>query len=255
MGVFRLFVELVLMAIPDFSSNVPATLERTGTSVSRRAVMMGGLSALCLSLAGCYTVGLPDQPPLPDETFDYDLAYAARKDGDFELPAINYKAFDRRFWRQVVDYKSGERPGTVVVDPYNAFLYWILTPSKALRYGVGVGKAGFAWSGDAQIRVKREWPIWRPPLEMIERKPALKKYWENGFEPGLKNPLGARAMDLWQGSRDTLYRIHGTNDPTSIGKNVSSGCIRMWHQDVIDLFSRVPLRTKVVVLGKPEEAS
>ncbi|MFD1695023.1 L,D-transpeptidase [Roseibium aestuarii] len=229
--------------------------------VDRRAFLRAagrtavGVSALALT--GCYSVGLPSQPPLPDETFDYDLAYAALPDGDFTWPAINYKATDRQYWRQIVDYDSkptGARPGSIVVDPYNRFLYWILSPKKALRYGVGVGKAGFAWAGDAEIRVKRVHPLWRPPQEMIARKPSLRQYWEEGMEPGLKNPLGARAMDLWQGNTDTLFRIHGTPEPSSIGTNASSGCIRMWHQDVIDLFERVPLRTKVTVLGAETKA-
>jgi lipoprotein-anchoring transpeptidase ErfK/SrfK len=147
-----------------------------------------------------------------------------------------------------------EKPGTVIVDPYHNFLYWTLGNKKALRYGIGVGRAGFAWSGEALIRVKRPHPIWRPPREMIARKPSLERYWEKGYPAGLKNPLGARAMDLWQGATDTLYRIHGTNQPNSIGKSVSSGCIRMWQQDVIDLYNRVPLRTKVVVLTKETDA-
>ncbi|ADZ71495.1 ErfK/YbiS/YcfS/YnhG family [Polymorphum gilvum SL003B-26A1] len=217
--------------------------------ISRRALLGGAGATLALTLAGCNTVGLHDQPPLPDERFDYDLAYAARKDGDFDIPAINYKAFDRRYWRQVVDYENREIPGTIVVDPQNKFLYWILSRRKALRYGIGVGKAGFAWSGDAVIRMKQEWPVWRPPKEMIARRPELARYGDDGMEGGPKNPLGARALYLWQGNVDTLYRIHGTNEPSSIGKNVSSGCIRMWHQDVIDLYARVPMNTKVIVLG------
>jgi len=231
------------------------TVKRAGTGsagVSRRGFLTGLAASSGLLVSGCYSVGLHDQPDLPGEGFDYASAYAALPDGDYTWPAINYEAFDQKYWRQIVDYKSGEKPGTIIVDPYNNFLYWTLSPKKALRYGIGVGRAGFAWSGEALIRVKREHPIWRPPREMIARKPSLERYWENGMEPGLKNPLGARAMDLWQGRIDTLYRIHGTNKPNSIGKSVSSGCIRMWQQDVIDLFARVPLRTKVVVIGKEE---
>jgi len=228
-----------------------------GPRFTRRGILTGGLLVGAAVLTGCQTadlVGLPDQPPLPDEEFDYATAYAALPDGDFTWPAINYKKFDQQYWRQVVEYKTRERPGTVIVDPYNNFLYWTLGGGKALRYGIGVGRAGFAWSGEALIRVKRPHPIWRPPREMIARKPSLERYWEKGFPPGLRNPLGARAMDLWQGATDTLYRIHGTNQPNSIGKSVSSGCIRMWQQDVIDLYNRVPLRTKVVVLQKDPNA-
>ncbi|NRG19510.1 L,D-transpeptidase [Rhizobiales bacterium] len=222
-----------------------------GVAFSRRTLIIGAP----LALTACQTalVGLSNQPPLPDDEFDYELAYAAKEEDEFRIPAIDYKAFDRKFWRQVVDYDTRERAGTIVVDPYNNFLYWTLGRDRALRYGIGVGKAGFAWSGDAKVRVKRPWPIWRPPQEMIARRPELAKYWEEGYPRGPKNPLGARAMDLWQGSVDTLYRIHGTPEPSSIGRSVSSGCIRMWHQDVIDLYDRVPLHTKVVVLS--EEAS
>ncbi len=220
----------------------------SGIRLSRRAFVIGAP----LALAACQTtVGLPGQPALPDETFDYAAAYGPMEDDGFKLPAINYTAFDRKFWRQVVDYDTSERAGTIVVDPYAKFLYWVLPGGKALRYGIGVGRAGFAWSGDAIIRMKREWPIWRPPREMIARKPSLERYWVDGMEGGLRNPLGARALYLWQGRVDTLYRIHGTNRPNSIGKSVSSGCIRMWQQDVIDLYARVPMNTKVVVVGAP----
>jgi len=223
--------------------------------LSRRSFVAAGVASLGLAVSGCVSVGLPGQPPLPDEDFDYASAYAAKEDGEFTWPAINYQSFDQKYWRQVVEYRSREKPGTIIVDPYNRFLYWTLSNRKALRYGIGVGRSAFSWSGTALIRVKREHPIWRPPREMIARKPSLEKYWVDGFPPGLRNPLGARAMDLWQGSVDTLYRIHGTNSPNSIGKSVSSGCIRMWQQDVIDLFERVPLRTKVIVLDKdPNEA-
>ena len=160
-------------------------------SFSRRALLGGGLAMMAVPLSGCYSVGLHDQPDLPDESFDYASAYAAWPDGDYTWPAINYKSFDRKFWRQVVDYKSHEKPGTIIVDPYNNFLYWTLSRKKALRYGIGVGRSGFAWSGEALIRVKREHPIWRPPQEMIARKPSLGRYWEKGMEPGLRNPLGA----------------------------------------------------------------
>lgn len=229
----------------------------SGNGFSRRSLLAGGLVVAAGALSGCQTleaVGLPDQPPLPDEEFDYASAYAKLPDGEFTWPAINYKSFDQKYWRQVVDFKTRERPGTIIVDPYNNFLYWVLPGRKALRYGIGVGRAGFDWSGEALIRVKRPHPLWRPPREMIARNPSLERYWEKGFPPGPRNPLGARAMDLWDGPVDTLYRIHGTNKPSSIGKSVSSGCIRMWQQDVIDLFDRVPLRTKVIVLTEEQAA-
>lgn len=223
--------------------------------LSRRGFLGGASLLLASALAGCQsvglptTVGLPGQPPLPDEKFDYALAYAGRKDGEFEIPAIKYQNFDRKFWRQVVHYPNDLDPGSIIVDPHNHFLYWTLGRDKALRYGIGVGKAGFAWAGVAVIRMKQEWPRWFPPKEMIARRPELKKYDKEPMEGGPKNPLGARALYLWQGNVDTLYRIHGTYEPDSIGRSVSSGCIRMWQQDVIDLYQRVPMKTHVFVIG------
>ncbi|MBV9637638.1 MAG: L,D-transpeptidase, partial [Methylobacteriaceae bacterium] len=118
---------------------------------------------------------------------------------------------------------------------------------RAIRYGVGVGREGFGWSGTAEIRFKQEWPKWFPPPEMIERQPELRPY-ADGMPGGPGNPIGCRAMYLWQGNKDTLFRIHGTNEPQTIGSHVSSGCIRMINQDAIDLYNRVPIGTKVIVL-------
>ena len=145
-----------------------------------------------------------------------------------------------RLRRQVVDYRTAEAPGTIVIDTPNTYLYLVLGNGKALRYGIGVGREGFTWSGTQSITKKAEWPDWTPPAEMIARQPYLPRYMAGG--PG--NPMGARAMYLG----NTIYRIHGTNDPTTIGGRVSSGCIRMTNEDVIDLYSRVNLGTKVVVL-------
>ncbi|GAA0778591.1 L,D-transpeptidase [Roseibium denhamense] len=186
--------------------------------------------------------------PLADGTPDYALAYAPVRDGGFSLPAIDYLSVDPKFLRQQVWYPTNQEPGTIVVDPANKFLYFIQPGSRAIRYGIGVGRAGFAWNGEAVIRFKRIWPKWFPPDEMIERDPSLEKY-RDGQEGGPSNPIGARGLYLWQGNVDTLYRIHGTNQPQSIGTNASSGCIRMWHQDIIDLYERVQIGAKVVVLG------
>ena len=145
-----------------------------------------------------------------------------------------------RFRRQVVDYQTREAPGTIVVDTPNTFLYYVLGNGKAIRYGIGVGREGFTWAGVKSIDRKAEWPDWYPPAEMIERQPYLPRMMSGG--PG--NPLGARAMYLG----GTIYRIHGTNQPASIGKQVSSGCIRMLNEDVTDLYERARVGTKVVVL-------
>ncbi len=153
----------------------------------------------------------------------------------------------RKFRKQVVDYETRERPGTIVVDPANRFLYLVQADGKALRYGVGVGREGFSWAGRARIRRKAEWPTWTPPETMIRRRPELAK-WRGGMPGGPQNPLGARALYLYQGSRDTLYRIHGTNEPWTIGQAMSSGCIRMTNENVADLYTRVKLGARVVVL-------
>jgi lipoprotein-anchoring transpeptidase ErfK/SrfK len=144
------------------------------------------------------------------------------------------------FRRQVVDYRTHEAPGTIIIDTPNTHLYFVLGNGKAVRYGIGVGREGFTWAGTQTISRKAEWPDWTPPAEMIARQPYLPRYMAGG--PG--NPLGARAMYLG----NTIYRIHGTNDPSTIGGRVSSGCIRLTNADVIDLYSRVNIGTKVIVL-------
>jgi len=145
-----------------------------------------------------------------------------------------------RFRRAVVDYRSSDAPGTIIIDTPNTYLYLVLGNGKAIRYGIGVGREGFTWSGTQAISRKAEWPDWTPPAEMIARQPYLPRHMAGG--PG--NPLGARAMYLG----NTIYRIHGTNDPSTIGGRVSSGCIRLTNEDVIDLYTRVNIGTKVVVL-------
>jgi lipoprotein-anchoring transpeptidase ErfK/SrfK len=175
--------------------------------------------------------------------------YAEVADGGFMVPAVDTRKIDPRYLRQVVTlpYDVPNQPGTIVVDPNNRFLYLVFENGQALRYGIGVGREGFGWNGDATIDAKREWPKWFPPKEMVERDPKAAPY-ADGMEGGLANPLGARALYLYQGKVDTLYRIHGTNEPWSIGHAVSSGCIRMLNQDVIDLYNRVPMGTRVTVL-------
>jgi len=151
-----------------------------------------------------------------------------------------HPAFDPKFEKQVVDYSGKESAGTIVVDTPNKFLYLVQGNGKAMRYGIGVGRPGFTWSGTKQISAKKEWPDWTPPAEMLVRRPDLPRHMEGGPQ----NPLGARAMYL--GS--SLYRIHGSNEPWTIGTNVSSGCIRMRNEDVIDLYGRVNVGTRVLVI-------
>lgn len=151
-----------------------------------------------------------------------------------------HPAFDPKFERQLVEYHGKEAAGTIIIDTSSKFLYLVQGDGRALRYGVGVGKPGFLWAGVKTISAKKEWPAWTPPSEMLKRRPDLPRHMEGGPQ----NPLGARAMYL--GS--SLYRIHGSNEPWTIGTNVSSGCIRMRNQDVIDLYDRVRIGVRVVVI-------
>jgi lipoprotein-anchoring transpeptidase ErfK/SrfK len=147
---------------------------------------------------------------------------------------------DPRYQRQVVDYHGPEKPGTVIINTPERLLYLVEPDGKAIRYGIGVGRPGFTWAGVKTVTMKKEWPDWRPPDEMLRRKPELPHFMPGGPE----NPLGARALYLG----DTLYRIHGSNEPWTIGTQVSSGCIRMRNEDVIDLYDRVPVGAKVIVI-------
>ena len=157
------------------------------------------------------------------------------------------RPLDPQFQAQVVSFETAEASGTVIVDTTNKFLYFVLENGLAIRYGVGVGREGFGWSGTVEVGAKQEWPTWTPPPEMIERRPELVEY-AGGMPGGPDNPLGARAMYLFDGSRDTMFRIHGTNEPWSIGQNVSSGCIRMLNEHVSELYRIVDVGTKVIVM-------
>jgi lipoprotein-anchoring transpeptidase ErfK/SrfK len=222
----------------------------TMMTLSRRAV----LAALPLGLAGCGSrrdFGAPvaylrrvSAPLLPAWT---GPGYGAMPDELFPVPAVNLAEIDPDVLRRRVRYDGPETPRTVIVDTPRRRLFLVEGDGVAMRYGVGVGREGFAWSGRAVIGRKAEWPRWTPTADMIRRDPVLYAPWAGGMEPGLQNPLGARALYLHQNGRDTLYRIHGTNEPWTIGRNVSSGCIRMFNQDVVDLYERVPVGAPVVV--------
>ena len=173
------------------------------------------------------------------------LGYASAQSSAYptdEVIASDEGATPERLRRAVVAFGTAEAPGTIIIDTGNTTLYYVLGQGRAIRYGVGVGREGFTWSGVQTISRKAEWPDWHPPAEMIARQPYLPRFMAGG--PG--NPLGARAMYLGT----SQYRIHGTNDPSTIGKFVSSGCIRLTNEDIIDLFSRVDVGTRVVVLPK-----
>lgn len=233
--------------------------------ISRRCFLtsmtLGGAS---LALSGCLSEnGIAPVMITGDETNPTDInaashdvmesysqIYAARTDDGFSLPTIPYNRIDPQFLRQTVQDPTGEMPGTIVVDTQRRYLYLVRTNGRAIRYGVGIGRAGFSWSGRAIVQHKRPWPTWTPPEEMIARQPELEKYsYQNGgMKPGLNNPLGARALYIFQDNKDTLYRIHGSPEWWSIGKATSSGCVRMMNQDIIDLYNRVPDMTSILVI-------
>ncbi|MFO0993633.1 MAG: L,D-transpeptidase [Hyphomicrobiales bacterium] len=198
-----------------------------GPQISRRKLIAGALaSALPLSLA---------YPALADENDPYPL------------PPFDYKKLPKPYRRTVVEYTGHHRPGTIIVNTSDRQLYLVMDGGQAIRYGCAVGKDGFRWAGLADVSRKVMWPTWTPPKEMIERHPEKAK-WADGMPGGPDNPLGARALYLFQNGNDTLFRIHGTTEPLSIGHNASSGCIRMVNQDVVDLYARAPVGTRVIVM-------
>jgi lipoprotein-anchoring transpeptidase ErfK/SrfK len=186
------------------------------------------------------------QGPADEQYYDPALLPPAESEIDYPVKPVDRSLINSVYWRQVVEFDGNEDPGTVVVDPRAHFLYHVLSDGHAMRYGVGVGRAGFSWSGNAEIRMKRRWPRWVPPKDMVDRDERAQK-WANGQPGGPGNPLGARALYLYSDGKDTLYRIHGTNEPKSIGKSVSSGCVRMLNEDVADLFDKVEIGTQVIV--------
>jgi len=231
----------------------------TGESVTRRTFLLGSAGLATTILSGCVTpvrqrVAVE---PEPVDTSIYAEMYGPKPDEAYPLPAIPYQKIDPRFYRQMVANPTGERPGVIVVDTATHFLYLTYEGGQAMRYGVGLGRAGFEWAGRGVIQYKREWPRWTPPDEMIARQPELEPYsWRNGgMEPGLKNPLGARALYIFRDGQDTLYRIHGSPEWWTIGKSVSSGCVRMMNQDVVDLYNRVQPGTPILVLGSAVESA
>src|ERR1700728_3022210 len=208
------------------------------------AVMLAGASLIAPALfSGTASAQVLGYAPSPQGSFSSDDMRLAPSEPALSNPGDgSSSALAERLRRAVVGFNPLRAPGTVIIDTGNTALYYVLGQNRAIRYGVGVGREGFTWSGTQTISRKAEWPDWHPPVQMIARQPYLPRFMAGG--PG--NPLGARAMYL--GSSE--YRIHGTNDPTTIGKYVSSGCIRLTNDDVADLFSRVTVGTKVVVLPK-----
>lgn len=221
------------------------TLKRT-----IRPVMLLGLAGL---LAACASEPHQYAQPQPTQSSKAVPAeYQAREDDGKVIPAVNPKYLVERNRRQMVPYHGPEAVGTIVVDPYARFLYYITAPGEAERYGIAVGRDGKTFSGDATIERKQQYPSWTPTQSMIKDDPDLYGPLKDGLPGGLDNPLGARALYLYRGGKDTYYRIHGTMDPSSIGRATSAGCIRLFNQDIIDLFSKVPKGTPVIVRNREE---
>ncbi len=206
------------------------------------ALLAVALFAACVDPAAGPTASTQ---PLPKAG---ENVYVASMDSGIAIPALPVEKIPESHRRQVVAYETDEPAGTIIINPKTKLLYYVLGKNKAIRYGIAVGKAGFEWSGEAIVSDKKPWPTWIPPKEMIARKPELAKFDEVGQPGGPTNPLGARAIYLTSGGRDYGYRIHGTPEWQSIGRNASSGCIRMINQDVLDLYSRVKGGEKVIVL-------
>jgi len=208
--------------------------------LNRRSFLFGtavGLGAL--GLAGCASDGM--------SRAEAEKLYGLVPDEKFPIPAVDVSKIDPKYYRRTVRYDTNEAPGTIIVDPGNYYVYRIEGDGNATRYGANVGRAGFLWSGDAYVGRKAEWPIWTPPKEMIQRQPEAGIY-AGGMPGGLDNPLGARTLYLYQNGVYTLYTIYSTSDPETIGTNITSGCTGLLSQDMIDLYSRTPVKTKVVVL-------
>ncbi|RUT35175.1 L,D-transpeptidase [Arsenicitalea aurantiaca] len=211
--------------------------------------MLGAASLTGLALAGCTSSSrrMAAEPTRPYVDPMYVSMYAPVSDNGYYIEGFDPARVDPKLLRQVVDYPTSERPGTIIVEPGQRFLYFVQEGGRAMRYGVGVGREGYDYQGEATIGRKASWPRWTPTPTMIREDPEKNGPWAGGMEGGPQNPLGARALYLYNNGRDTLYRIHGTNDPASIGHSLSSGCVRLFNHDIIDLHARVPVGSKVIV--------
>lgn len=233
-----------------------------GPALSRRRFLTGAASLGTLVVSGCVSTQESAAPvakapvePAPVADANALAMYGPLPNERFPIPAVDLKKVPSRFYRRQVDYVTEEPVGTLVVDTENFYLHLVQPGGKAMRYGVGLGRAGFTWAGRGRIGWKQEWPKWTPPDEMIARQPNLAQWSADrgGMPPGLTNPLGARALYVFQGKVDTLYRVHGTPEYWTIGKAVSSGCVRLMNQDIIDLYDRVPSQSPILVLGDPTQ--
>ena len=232
--------------------------------IGRRLFSLGGGAAIASALSACAGGGLWNdlgdgraRRKFAGRTLDrpnYRAVYADWGGESFPIVAFDYRQVDPGFLRQTVEYHGSEPAGTIIVDPITKHLYFTKSPSRATRYGVGVGREGFGWSGEAHVNMKRNWPDWIPPREMIDRSPEIVAQLERtsrglGVPGGRRSPLGARAMYLFGDGRDLGYRIHGTTEPKTVGTNVSSGCIRMINQDIAHVYTRAAIGARVIVLS------
>ena len=223
----------------EFENNAASRI-RSGL-VDRRSFLFGSAMSLgALALSGCANTG--------GMSFaEATKVYGAMPEEKFPIPAADISKLDPKYFRQTVRYDSKEAVGTIIVDPANFYVYRIEEDGAATRYGANVGRDGFRWSGDAYVGRKSEWATWTPPKEMIKRQPEAAKY-ARGMPGGLENPLGARTLHLYQNGAYTLFTIYATSDPETIGSGITSGCVGLLSQDMIHLYSRTPVKTKVVVL-------
>ena len=209
--------------------------------LDRRSFLLGSAAGFgALGLSGC----APSDALLRAEAAK---VYGPVPNEKFPIPAADVSKIDPKYFRQIVNYDSSESPGTIVVDPSKYYVYRIEGDGKATRYGANVSRPEFLWSGDAYVGRKAEWPTWTPPKEMIQRQPEAGKY-ARGMPGGLDNPLGARTLYLYKDGKYTLCTIYSTSDPESIGTGVTSGCTGRLSQDMLDLYPRTPVKTKVVML-------
>ena len=215
--------------------------EREAGRLSRRSFLAGSALGIgALSLGGC---GTTDTLLMAEAA----KTYGPMPNEKFPIPAVDVSKVKPKYYRRTVQYASSEAPGTIVVDPANYYVYRIEGDGTATRYGANVGRQGFLWNGNAYVGRKSEWATWTPPKEMIRRQPEAAKY-ARGMPGGLDNPLGARTLHLYQNGAYTLYTIYASSDAESIGTGITSGCVGLLSQDMIHLYARTPVKTKVVVL-------
>jgi lipoprotein-anchoring transpeptidase ErfK/SrfK len=225
----------------DIGESSERALDLLPGRLSRRAFLVGSAASVgAFGLAGCVASGGMSRT-------EAMALYGPVPDKRFPIPAVDISKVDPKYYRRTVRYDTSEAPGTIIVDPANYYVYRVEGGGSATRYGANVGRQGFLWNGEAYIGRKAEWPTWTPPPAMIRRQPETAQY-ARGMPGGPDNPLGARTLYLYQDGRYTLYTIYASSIPETIGTNLTSGCIGLLTQDMIDLYDRTPVRTKVIVL-------